>query len=291
MSFLRFQIQSSPLITLTSLFAAWKTLLLAIALGAAISPAYDTSTDLLFQRLSSASSSPNVSLIAQQLTRWDALYFLHATGEKGKVYEQEYAFGSALSHLIRLFSSGPSTAALAGIFIAHLSHLFSVLVIYRLTELVFPKKVEYAFTAAALHVISPAGLFLSSPYAEAPFSFLSFLGAYLLAKGQVSRATGVRAGLTLLAGAVWGVATWFRSNGLAGGLFFAVAAVQPLLQTPDLSGLIEVAAALVGGSFVAAGSAVPQFLAWQRYCVDSGPRPWCEKMVPSIYSFVQEHYW
>lgn len=287
--------QSHPLRSLMLLFTAWKTLLLAITVGASISPAYDTSTDLLFARLSNSSDTP---LLARQLTRWDALYFIHAA-QNGKVYEQEYAFSTSLSSLVGYLSSffpghDGASAALAGVFVAHASHLVSVLALYGLTRLVFPANGELAFVAAVLHVVSPAGVFLSSPYAESPFSALSFVGSYLFALGSASSCKVRRGLFTLAAGGVFGLATWFRSNGLASGLLFAIATLQGLaglIKTPSLSSLLDVISPILGGTLVATGSVVPQYLAWQRFCLSPDPRPWCSNTIPSIYSFVQEHYW
>jgi phosphatidylinositol glycan class V len=50
-------------------------------------------------------------------------------------------------------------------------------------------------------------------------------------------------------------------------------------------------AAIVGGLSVAAGSIVPQYLAWDIYCNTELSRPWCSRLLPSIYAFVQEAYW
>ncbi len=64
--------------------------------------------------------------------------------------------------------------------VAHVSHLLSVVVLYRLGKLVWADG-RLAFLAASLHIFSPAGLFLSAPYAESTFSLLSFVGFYILA--------------------------------------------------------------------------------------------------------------
>jgi phosphatidylinositol glycan class V len=96
------------------------------------------------------------------------------------------------------------------------------------------------------------------------------------------------------AGVVYGISTLFRSNGLISGLLFAVEAVTSLLgvlQQRKLQHARRLIAALVGGICVAAGSIVPQFLAWRLYCGDEDTRPWCSNLVPSVYSFVQEAYW
>ncbi|KND88673.1 GPI mannosyltransferase 2 [Tolypocladium ophioglossoides CBS 100239] len=293
-----------PAQSLTALFAAWKGFLLAIALGAAVGPDYDTSTSLFFERLYGRHA--HVPALAARLTRWDALYFMHYA-RNGYVYEQEWAFGAPLPIVVRgivalLPSWGRDASAavepLVAIAVAHASHLIAVLVLYRLT-MVISNDAKLAFVASALHIISPAGLFLSAPYAESPFACLSFIGNLLFALGIRSRRDQLkRSALIVGAGAVFGLATAFRSNGLASGVLFAAVAVDRFLafaRAPSLSRLLTLAAPVTGGICVAAGSVVPQFVAWRRYCGasldDVEPRPWCSRTLPSIYAFVQDEYW
>ncbi|KAG5980625.1 hypothetical protein E4U55_003830 [Claviceps digitariae] len=308
---------SRPVRSLATLFVTWKGFLLAVALGAALAPAYDTSTALFLERMYGPNAS--VSLPASQLTRWDALYFMHAS-VKGLVYEQEWAFGLGLPTLIGFISAVarrlaravvPSTYAVTyavepvmAICVAHLTHLLAVLCLHRLTMLLSANP-RLAYLSAALHILSPAGLFLSAPYNESPFACLSFLGNLLFAIGLKStsesknhaRLALQRHVALMAAGLAFGLATAFRSNGLTSGLLFAVEAVNGLRRVVSRSrcvgDVVSVAVAVLGGLCVAAGSVVPQTLAWMRYCARDGvvSRPWCDKLVPSIYTFVQEQYW
>lgn len=295
---------SQPAKSLTALFAAWKGFLLAIALGAAVGADYDTSTSLFFERLYGRHA--RVPAIAARLTRWDALYYMHYA-RNGYVYEQEWAFGAAMPTAVRgilalLPSWGRDADAavepLVAIAVAHVSHLIAVLALYRLT-MVISNDAKLAFVASALHIISPAGLFLSAPYAESPFACLSFVGNLLFALGiRNKRDQGKRFALIVGAGAVFGLATAFRSNGLSSGVLFAVGAANCFLafaRGPSLSRLLTLTAPVIGGVCVAAGSVVPQFVAWRRYCGASldglEPRPWCSRTIPSIYTFVQDEYW
>ena len=289
--------RSRPLGSLALIFTSWKIFLFAIALGASVGPDYDTSTSLFFDRVYGNLTA--VPALAQRLTRWDALYFVHAA-RIGKLYEQEWAFGIGQSGLVSgLLSLVPNQALdvpepLVGIAIANLSHLLSVLILYKLTVLVSADR-RLAYVASVLHVISPAGLFLSAPYAESPFSFLSFLGTWLFALSYNHRHSTVKHGLSIVgAGITFGLACIFRSNGLAYGLLFAVEAVRALIsffQKPGLSSLLSVVFPVVGGLYIALGFAAPQAMAWMRYCSDFAIRPWCLNMPPSIYGFVQEYYW
>jgi phosphatidylinositol glycan class V len=295
--------ESRPLGSLSLLFTGWKAFLLAITLGASVGLDYDTSTSLFFDRVYGQHAA--VPALAQRLTRWDALYFVHAA-RFGKVYEQEWAFSishsglvSALTGLVPTNLLGVDDGAtvlepLVGIAVANLSHLLSVLALYQLTALVSSDR-RFAFVASILHIISPAGLFLSAPYAESPFSCLSFLGTWLFALSYKHRHSTVKRGVSLVAsGALFGLSSLFRSNGLASGLLFAVEAVRCLIsfaQKPGLSSLLSLLFPVAGGLYIAGGFAAPQVIAWMRYCDGAALRPWCARTVPSIYSFVQEHYW
>ncbi|KAL6854643.1 family 76 glycosyltransferase [Trichoderma novae-zelandiae] len=298
---------SRPLQSLFAVFAAWKGFLLAVALGTTISQDYDTSTSLFFEH--AYGSSANASGLATRLTRWDALYFMQAA-RHGYVYEQQWAFGAALPLSVRgiLWLLRPLTTHLAGdaalepvvaIAFTNLAHLAAVLALHRLTLVLFGNK-TLAYVAAVLHILSPAGLFLSAPYAESPFACLSFIGNLLFAAGLRPSATvGKRMLAFVGAGIFFGLATCFRSNGLLNGLLFAVEAAKCLLgflRQPGLSRLALLTSLIIGGLSIAAGSVVPQTMAWLRYCNvdpsgDMEPRPWCSRLIPSIFTFVQGHYW
>ncbi|KAM3508389.1 hypothetical protein MY10362_001234 [Beauveria mimosiformis] len=319
---------SSPLLTLTLAFIAWKSFLLLLSCGGAlVGPDYDTSTSLFFARSSSSSSA---TLLARRLTRWDAIYFVHgARGSNGNnssssssssiapVYEQQWAFSPALSLLLRwlaaqarrilsLHGNGDDQLeALAGIALAHASHAVAVLTLHRLTLLLTGGDARRALLAALLCVISPAGVFLSAPYAESPFAALSFAGVWVLAAGyEDPLGSARRSAAVLAAGAVLGLATAVRSNGLASGLLFAVEALRAAGAFVKAPGRVRLAvaagAAGVGGVLVAMGSAIPQYVAYTIYCDGGGGGeeraavvrpPWCERTVPSIYSYVQDVYW
>lgn len=184
---------------------------------------------------------------------------------------------------------------ITGAAVANVSHLLSVLVLYGL-GLSICRDGRLAFVAAVLHIFSPAGLFLSAPYAESTFSLLSFTGHLLLAQScQFARST-VRDVLTVLAGIVFGLATAFRSNGILNGIPFAWWFVQQLTQLPrhPVPAGRRLFILGIGGVSVALGSVIPQFVAYRQFCSGvSGAklRPWCNNMLPSIYTFVQHHYW
>ncbi|KAG6363746.1 hypothetical protein INS49_008849 [Diaporthe citri] len=303
----------SPYTTLTATFLSWKAVLFAIAAGSRVGPTYDTSSSLLVP------GSPPTLLT--RLSSWDAIYFLKAA-QRGYLFEQEWAFGSALPNCISLIirasalriprfglltAPDPSThvEALVAVIFSNACHLLSVLVLYQLGLHIW-RDSRWALAAALLHVLSPAGLFLSAPYAESACSLLSFTGWLLLVKSCIRTGTSVsslpRDALTLLAGLIFGLATYFRTNGLLNGAPLAFDFLSTFYQltedldhskTPDYLRRLVVLG--IAGLSVAAGSVVPQYLAYQTYCstasAPSEARPWCTHLVPSIFNYVQSQYW
>lgn len=158
-----------------------------------------------------------------------------------------------------------------------------------------------SFISACLHIVSPAGIFLSAPCAESPFAFLQFAGYYFYAISAEARLRGSTAlgGMYLVvAGCLMGLATTFRSNGLFSGLIFTYDAVEDAVtffrNDRSIESLQKLLVTILAGSFVASGIIVPQYLAYQEFCMDTPgakSRAWCSKPVPSIYAWVQSHYW
>lgn len=205
--------------------------------------------------------------------------------------------------LERLGVAGPPAAAggavreaVAGILVANTAHLLSALVLYRLGRAVW-RDHTLSLVAAVLHILSPAGLFLSAPYAESPFALLSFSGHLVFALScRAEQRPALRDARVVLAGVLFGLATAFRSNGILNGIPFAWEVLRHLPRLPrhPADTVRRLLALGVGGACVAAGSVVPQAVAFLRFCSGASgaqPRPWCQGYLPSIYTFVQQHYW
>lgn len=158
--------------------------------------------------------------------------------------------------------------------------------LYRLAVLMFPQphQRKTAFLTAALHVFSPAGLFLTAPYGEALFSLLSFSGmlCYAYARNQDAfltrtepdgRGSPIFYLLYMLAsGLFFGLATVVRSNGLLSGLIFLndmPGCLAGLLgpQSEKLSSARRILCTVMAGATVGAGLMIPQWVAYQQYCV------------------------
>lgn len=150
-----------------------------------------------------------------------------------------------------------------------------------------------AFIPAALHIIAPAGLFLSAPYSESTFSATSFLGYLLYAHGLKER-KAINDLSVIIAGLTFGIAATVRSNGVLNGVMFAFDLAVNIAYFRDKKHLRHSSSLVVGGSFIAAGVVAPQVIAYREYCmpgISTPLRPWCDSFPPSIYTFVQKHYW
>ncbi|GIK04689.1 ER membrane glycoprotein subunit of the GPI transamidase complex-like protein [Aspergillus viridinutans] len=304
-----------PYKSLLAVFGFWKTLLLLLAV---FSPGrgYDTSTTLRLNRNATNEDGDgpfiaSLRLVSTKLTRWDAIYFTEVAS-RGYIFEQEWAFGYGFTKLINFFANAlQQTGAvdcafrehIAGIIIAHAAHGLSVLVLYRLGCAIFSGRQGrmLAFVAACLHIFSPAGLFLSAPYGESTYAFLSFTGYFLFVQSfSLSGASTLKDALIPLAGILCGLATTIRGNGILNGLLFLEEAIRLLYSMTrgvTFAKSRRLLAVGIAGVCTALGFVVPQYIAYRDFCVnypythDEEPRIWCRRSLPSIYSFVQDHYW
>lgn len=190
-----------------------------------------------------------------------------------------------------------------GVVLSHVAHYLSVLALYRLSINIFghatPTQRLICLLSAALHIICPAGAFLSAPYGESVFSFLNISGFYFYTSSLISEHNGRAAwrDLQVIAAAVFfAIATVVRSNGILSGFLFAydagILAWTTLTRGPSLHKSRRMAVIVFGGSTVALGMIVPQILAYRVYCTSQEDlRPWCSSTLPSIYTWVQRYYW
>ncbi|KAE8392109.1 hypothetical protein BDV23DRAFT_61094 [Aspergillus alliaceus] len=92
-------------------------------------------------------------------------------------------------------SGGVTKVALVAIALSHLTHYLSVLALYRLSINVFDHgntsgKLT-SFLSSSLHIICPAGAFLSAPYGESLFSFLNITGFYIYSSSLLDLKSGM----------------------------------------------------------------------------------------------------
>lgn len=202
--------------------------------------------------------------------------------------------------------SPQDAVAFAGLTLAQSFHLLSCFMLYWLSWDICDAqsargRSNFAFIAACIHIISPAGLFLAAPYAESVFSFFNFTGFYLYLRScnELSNSGKFKSSLLVLAsGLSFGIATIIRSNGLLSGLLFLFELTREASEVKHISDLTSKAfrlgALLCGGLLMAACAIVPQYVAYLTYCVnvdDLLRRQWCSRPIPSIYTWVQSYYW
>jgi len=182
-----------------------------------------------------------------------------------------------------------------------LAHYLSVLALYKLSANVFGRETStqrlICFLSAALHIIAPAGAFLSAPYPEPIFSFLNIFGLYLYSSSFLDDGAGRKLprDAKLLGAAVsFAVATTVRSNGILSGFLFAYDAIwqlrMVLLHGLSWNVVVRLGVIVLGGCVVALGMVLPQWVAYTTYCTTDS-RPWCQWTLPSIYGWVQKQYW
>lgn len=188
-----------------------------------------------------------------------------------------------------------------GVGLAHLAHYLSALALYKLSANVFgretPTQRLVCFLSAVLHIIAPAGAFLSAPYPEPIFSFLNIFGLYLYSSSFLDDGAGrklPRDAKLLGAAIFFAVATTVRSNGILSGFLFAYDAICQLRRV-ILHGLsrdvvVRLSVLVLGGCVVALGMVLPQWVAYTTYCTTCS-RQWCQWTLPSIYGWVQDQYW
>jgi phosphatidylinositol glycan class V len=297
-------------------FFLWKALLLTLA-ALCPGPGYDTSAlifiDPSLKRHKTFSNSSWGDRLILNLFRWDALYFIKAA-VRGKVHEQEWAFSWAYSWLLSYVGQSPpfyngsksvlQQRIMATIDISTACHLGSVWMLFRLLTVTVesPRKHQIARLGAILHIMTPASLFLSSPYAEAPFSLLNITGMLLYAQSRTLARDQQHSVLgdayKLGSGLLFGAATLMRGNGLLSGLIllYDLASYLPQVFSMRLTvhDVRRMIVTCVAGGIIALCFVWPQYLAYVEYCsgedVSDGP-PWCQRTIPSIYSWVQSHYW
>lgn len=195
----------------------------------------------------------------------------------------------------------PLVETWSGIIISHLSHLFSVWALYDTSRRLFqylPGSTNLPYLASVLHTISPAGLFLSGPYAESLFSCFSFLAYNLYVRSALCEEDSLRKELyQLISALLLSISTTIRTNGLLNGLLFVSEAFYGcsnlLHRRPNFKLFRRLIMICICGYVVGCGYLIPQYIAYQEYCSSSttDPRPWCKAKLPSIYNFVQSYYW
>ncbi|SPO30064.1 related to GPI18 - mannosyltransferase [Ustilago trichophora] len=272
-----------------------------LILSSHLQQAFDTSHTLLSYSLDPLTSHGLSSgsfnwLLA--FVRWDTIYFLSSAAPTslntihtgGYEWEQTLAFQPGIIALLR--GSGFVTPEMDGRWSPTTAVLFTTLfgnglavagpvLLHRLAWKL-TRNLELSYTAAVLSIFAPsAGTTLTAATPESCFSFACLMGLLALESGTKCALGWVQ----VMEASFWfSVATVFRSNGtlLVGYLGFKLLREKTVTAIVKLTLLTAVCIAPSVGF---------QLWAYTRFCLADDTRPWCQSSPPSIYAFVQSHYW
>lgn len=180
----------------------------------------------------------------------------------------------------------------------------SVLILYSLANTITtsPKAASVPVLASVLHILSPAGLFMSAPVAESLFALLHTSAMLAYCRSRPNLASKHERSVTfdiflLLSGVLFAIACTMRSNGLFSGVVYAydLIALTPQLfsEHNKIKALRHAATTVSAGVIMLSGFLYPQFIAYKQYCQDPATNSpaWCYALPPSITTHVQSHYW
>ncbi|ODQ79774.1 glycosyltransferase family 76 protein [Babjeviella inositovora NRRL Y-12698] len=256
-------------------------------------------------------SQPFLQILSEllpKLVTWDTVY-LSSFFANGLKYEHEFVFAPLWWRLIKsLPEIIPGTLPsvnfydqlLIGTLVANASHYLACLVLYGLTNLVFSSNTlkarseshNVALRAAMLYAISPAGIFLTAPYAESICALSSFVALYLrevsfdrrfLMKPTLKSAPLFQAAY-ILSGAFVATAFGFRSNAVLLGYLYLSDLYVFLRARSYKSALIP----LLAGSQLFAAVLYLGYLPYSLLCPQRGE--WCLNTVPSLFTHAQARW-
>ncbi|POW09956.1 hypothetical protein PSTT_06377 [Puccinia striiformis] len=205
--------------------------------------------------------STQINYQNNQLIRWDTLHFLKIASATSKA-EQDWAFGNGIIHLIKLTNHSIILSSVLASLASHTTHLL----------------------ALAKHPVVP--------YTEPFYAlFLVLIILVLSSSHKTSRSRSARRALCA------GLATSFRSIGVIQSIQFLpdwLTYLKTYKRTKSYwIGLVRVTGqTLVLGSITCFPFIYDQIHAYLLFCVyPTAQRPWCSNRIPSIYAFIQSHYW
>ncbi|KAL0027319.1 hypothetical protein WJX77_012423 [Trebouxia sp. C0004] len=257
---------------------------------------YDTSAGL--QRLDCCSadtvSVPLADSWSQSKAVWDSVFFTRIA-LCGYEYEQFYAFFPLLPGLMNVGMKSvqgikqgllPDAAlASAATCLSLAAFVTSAVYLHKLSISIL-KDARLADLAALLYIWNPASVFYSVAYTEGLFACTAFVGLFHLNQRP------------WLATAFFCAASAARSNGILHCWFILHRLANMLyhqhdgqpLQGADCAMLLSQAA--LQCMLICLPAFAFQYAGWRSFCVGGiTKRPWCSTKPPSIYSFVQSHYW
>ena len=243
--------------------------------------------------------------------KWDAVYFLKIA-EQGYKYEQYMAFFPFYPWLLRIlartlhvvlqyFVSERNLLLACGWVLNTVFFVLAAASLYRLTHGLFRKK-NLALVSAFLFCFNPASVFMASLYTESLFSCLQFTALCYLEEERSNVAV-----------MLFGLGCATRSNGVISCGFvthqiikhFVSNKVDSLKSRERLFNLLNLCNAvkaslklIIFNGIILAPFILFQLYGYVLYCIpqadvthDSAYSPWCDKLIPLPYSYIQDSYW
>ncbi|XP_052229773.1 GPI mannosyltransferase 2-like isoform X2 [Dreissena polymorpha] len=271
-----------------------------------------------------------VAFILGGLKRWDGVYFLHIT-EYGYTYENTLAFYPLYPLIVRLIANTvlfplqfiahyQSVLCLASASVNFVVFVKSACVLFELGQEVL-KNDRVAYKGALLFSITPSSIFMSAPYSECLYFYLTLRGLLSLERGNL-----------LHASLMFGMSFVSRSNGSLNICFLLYVLSKRTLRElkrlwidARINFLVRLTTPwlFITSTFIPyvllfAISTMPFVLyhwyVYKLYCTkditlempghlkqygednnlkspDHEPSSWCNNWIPYSYGYIQSHIW
>ncbi|CDK28082.1 unnamed protein product [Kuraishia capsulata CBS 1993] len=225
----------------------------------------------------------------ERLVSWDAVYFVDFFKSGTVDYEQHWVFGPAWWRLVHVvgtrLTSNYYWVIIIGFLITGICHFGTSVMVYFLTKSIFQDE-QMGQRAALLSVLSPAGVFLTSPYSESLCSFLTMCGLFLHEQSFDRATLTVKSKVFyLFSGVLFGISLTVRSNALLLGAIFAYDFAILAYSKLFLLSLVPLASGALTGSFFV----WLNYLPYKELCPERGE--WCDSAIPSLMLYAQAHHW
>ncbi|KAJ5070543.1 gpi mannosyltransferase 2 [Anaeramoeba ignava] len=257
------------------------------------------------------SSGPKKGIFSN-LARWDSIYFLRISKYKYE-NEQSFAFYPLYPILINQTSKFISFLQqnlpfsfeflenpefLAGVLISNLSNILAAILMFKLT-LHLSKNEKFSVISTLMFCLSPANIFMTVIYTESQFALFTFAGIYFLNTSEKNTGNSGRNFFRYLLSIIcFMLSGATRSNGMINAGFILFDSLHRFKIARKITDfLVIIFQSLFAVVLIMIPNIVYQFYAYKQFCLSefikntTGVPSWCNNTIPSIYGYVQNHYW
>lgn len=217
-------------------------------------------------------STPGSTLLEKTI-RWDAVYF-NSLFAKGPQFEHEWVFGPLWAKTVFALSNFTNLPSLiVGLILSNVAQLCSALVLYEYTMILSSGFSSIALKSSVLFLWSSMGVFGTVAYSENFAALWSIIGLYLREASFLNQKSSVY----IFSSIFFTLAFWTRSNCIVLGAIY----LYDLLTHQKKRSLFA-------GILLGIGVLASLYPPYSEFCPG---RPWCNDLVPSLYSYAQKKYW